>query len=82
MVGQFSPFLLSALIPWTGCGNGCGHPPSSAWSKTIKARSAGGMANARNVLIEELVYLYYAKGWKIIVAFDEHTPGNQPDGAD
>jgi len=35
------------------------------------------MSNARNVLVEELLYIYYAKGWKIIVAFDEHTPGTE-----
>ena len=36
----------------------------------IKARSVGGMPTARQALLEQLRYLYHARRWKVVVAYD------------
>jgi predicted RNA-binding protein with PIN domain len=53
-----------------------GYNVISKWRVTLKARSAGGNAQARSCLAEQLRYLVSARRWKCIVAYDEHTPGS------
>lgn len=43
----------------------------------IKARSVGGMPTARAALLEQLRYIAQARRWKVVVAYDEHTPGSE-----
>jgi predicted RNA-binding protein with PIN domain len=44
----------------------------------IKARSVGGMPTARSALLEQLRYISQARrSWKVVVAYDEHTPGSE-----
>ncbi len=51
---------------------------NSNWSKMIKARSVGGMPTARSALSEQLRYIAQSRqGWKVVVAYDEHTPGSE-----
>lgn len=49
----------------------------SNWSKMIKARSVAGMPSARQALLEQLRYIYHSRRWKVVVAYDEHTPGSE-----
>jgi len=43
----------------------------------IKARSVAGMPSARQALLEQLRYIYHSRRWKVVVAYDEHTPGSE-----
>lgn len=54
-----------------------GYNVINAWSKMIKARSVGGMPTARAALLEQLRYISQARRWKVVVAYDEHTPGSE-----
>ncbi|TFJ84327.1 hypothetical protein NSK_004318 [Nannochloropsis salina CCMP1776] len=47
------------------------------WTKMIKARSVAGMPSARQALLEQLRYIHHSRRWKVVVAYDEHTPGSE-----
>lgn len=52
-------------------------PLASNWTKMIKARSVAGMPSARQALLEQLRYIHHSRRWKVVVAYDEHTPGSE-----
>lgn len=35
------------------------------------------MPSARQALLEQLRYIYHSRRWKVVVAYDEHTPGSE-----
>lgn len=70
---EFDPSLCTTFLLVDG------YNVINAWSKMIKARSVGGMPTARAALLEQLRYISQARGgrWKVVVAYDEHTPGSE-----